>query len=195
MLGRIQVETHNVPHLLDQERIGRQLERLGPMRLQAERVPDAADRHAAQARRVRHPAQAPVSLAARRGLQGADHHAFDVRVGNRPRRPRAGFIVQTVEPVADKAAPPLPDGLRPRVQSPRNPGAGQPLATQQDDPRPPRQVRSRPGSGRQRFQALALRLRQHERSLRSPCTHALPPFVEQTHKGRHLFRFLQGQDT
>ena len=48
--------------------------------LQAERVPDAADRHAAQARRVRHPAQAPVGLAARRGLQGADHP--------RVRRPR-----------------------------------------------------------------------------------------------------------
>ena len=39
MLRRIHVQPHDAPDFLDQQRIGRELERLRPMRLQAECVP------------------------------------------------------------------------------------------------------------------------------------------------------------
>src|SRR5215831_21214345 len=43
-LRRIQIQAHDVPHLFHEERVLRELEGLGPMRLQAEGAPDAADR-------------------------------------------------------------------------------------------------------------------------------------------------------
>jgi hypothetical protein len=43
LLGRRQVQADDVPHLLDEVRVGGQLERVGPMRLEVERPPDAAD--------------------------------------------------------------------------------------------------------------------------------------------------------
>ena len=50
--GRLQVQPHDVAYFVDQQRIGRQLESLCAMRLEAERLPDAANRHRAQARRA-----------------------------------------------------------------------------------------------------------------------------------------------
>jgi len=41
MLGRRDVETHDVAHLGHEVRVGRELERLHPVRLQAEGAPDA----------------------------------------------------------------------------------------------------------------------------------------------------------
>ena len=43
-LGRMQVQTHDVAYLLDEQRIARLLEGLAAMRLQTERTPDAAYR-------------------------------------------------------------------------------------------------------------------------------------------------------
>jgi hypothetical protein len=43
-LRRIEIERDDVAHLLDQQRVRRELERLAAMRLQAERLPDAMDR-------------------------------------------------------------------------------------------------------------------------------------------------------
>lgn len=40
-VGLLQVESHNIAHLLDKQGIGRQFERLRAMRLQAEGPPDA----------------------------------------------------------------------------------------------------------------------------------------------------------
>jgi hypothetical protein len=40
---RIHIESGDISHFVDEERIGRQLECFGPMRLQPERAPDATD--------------------------------------------------------------------------------------------------------------------------------------------------------
>ena len=66
MRRRMHVQADDVPHLVDEQRIGRQLERLGAMRLQAKRAPDLLNRRAPQPARFRHAAAAPVRLAARR---------------------------------------------------------------------------------------------------------------------------------
>ena len=48
MIGRVHIQAHNVAHFFDQQRIGRQLECVGPMWLQAEGAPNPADRHPAK---------------------------------------------------------------------------------------------------------------------------------------------------
>ena len=66
-LGRVQVQPDHVAHLLDEERIGRQLERLGQVRLEAERPPDAAHRRLAHPGRAGHRPRGPVRRMSRGG--------------------------------------------------------------------------------------------------------------------------------
>ena len=49
-MRRIQVQAHDVPHLVDQQRIVGKLERFAAMGAQSERPPDAADRRLTQSR-------------------------------------------------------------------------------------------------------------------------------------------------
>ena len=51
MIGWVHIQTHDVAHFLDQLRVGRQLERVGTVRLQSEGMPDPADRHPAESAR------------------------------------------------------------------------------------------------------------------------------------------------
>jgi hypothetical protein len=81
------------------------------MRRQPEGVPDAADRHAAQASGLGHPSQTPVGLAARGRLKRARHHPLDSAVVDRPGRAGPQLIVQAIEPLLDEAAGPLAHGL------------------------------------------------------------------------------------
>ena len=43
-LRRMEIQPDDIPHLLDEKRVARQLEGLDPMRLEGERPPDATDR-------------------------------------------------------------------------------------------------------------------------------------------------------
>jgi hypothetical protein len=65
---RAQVEPDDVAHLLDEQRIVRQLEGLAPVRLQAEGPPDAVDGGGRIADRPSHRAQRPMRPAGRRGF-------------------------------------------------------------------------------------------------------------------------------
>ena len=104
---RLHVQPDDVPDLVDQLRVGRHLERLGAMRLQPKRPPDAADHRVTHARRLRHRARAPVRLALRRRLQRLDDDGLDRLVGDRPRRADARLVIQPLEPALDKLAAPL----------------------------------------------------------------------------------------
>src|SRR2546427_12844515 len=59
------------------------------MRLQPERMPDAADGRVAEAGCLGHPAGAPMRRAARRAFQRAHNHLLDLLVGDGARRPPA----------------------------------------------------------------------------------------------------------
>src|SRR2546427_8068475 len=82
---RIQVEADNIAHLLHEEWVLRVLEGFGPMRLQAEGAPDAADRALAQPTACRHRPGAPVRGLARFGLQRERHHLLHVRIADAAR--------------------------------------------------------------------------------------------------------------
>jgi len=49
--ARGEIEANNVPHLVDEQRVARQLESLDPVWLQAKRAPDAMDRRRRDATR------------------------------------------------------------------------------------------------------------------------------------------------
>ena len=91
-LGRMQVQTHDVAYLLDEQRIARQLEGLATMRLQTERTPDAAYRRRTQSTRLGHRARAPMRSTCRDRLQGLHHHPLHVVVPNRARRSRSRLV-------------------------------------------------------------------------------------------------------
>lgn len=72
MVGRVDVEADDVADLLDQQRVGRQLEGLAPVWTQPEGPPDATDGHATEAGRPCERAGAPVRGARRDRLQRGD---------------------------------------------------------------------------------------------------------------------------
>ena len=74
----VQIQPHDISHLLHEQRVGRQFERLAPMRLQAEGAPDPADSHPTQAHRLGHVPRAPARGPARGRFQGPNHHLLDL---------------------------------------------------------------------------------------------------------------------
>ena len=58
--GRVEVEPDDVLDLVDEERVGRKLEALRPVRLEPEGAPDEADRGLAHPRRLGHRPRRPV---------------------------------------------------------------------------------------------------------------------------------------
>ena len=93
MRRRIEIEPDDIPYLFDEQRIVRQLERLGAMRLQPKGVPDPTDRHVTQTDRFRHLARTPMRGAARRAFQRANDHLLHLLVRDRPSGTRPRFIV------------------------------------------------------------------------------------------------------
>jgi hypothetical protein len=107
VLGRRQIQPNHIAHLGDEVRIGRQLERLLPVRLQPKRPPDPLHRADRQAAVTCHVARTPVRRIVRLALQRAGDNGLDPRILNRPRRARARFVAQAINPLRQKPAPPL----------------------------------------------------------------------------------------
>ena len=109
---RTQIEPDNVSDFLNEQRIGRQLERLRAMRLQPEGSPNPTDGALAQAGSRRHRPTTPMRGIQRSCLQGPGHHVLDVRIGNPPRRAGSGLVQQAIQPLLQETLPPLADHLR-----------------------------------------------------------------------------------
>jgi len=107
VVGRTQGEADDVPHRVDEQRIGRQLERFGALRLQSEGPPDPRDRRLAQARGLGHPARASRRGVRRLRFQGLGHHALRVGLADRPRRSRPRLVEQAVQATLDEPRPAL----------------------------------------------------------------------------------------
>src|SRR5215831_4265429 len=107
VLGRVHIQAYDVAYLLDELRVWRQFEGIRPMGLQSKGTPYPTDRHPAQSGGLGHPARAPMRLASRCAFQGLNHNFFYFRIADLPRRTRARFIVQSFQPAAQEARPPL----------------------------------------------------------------------------------------
>ena len=139
MVGRVEVETDNVAHLVDKQRVLRQLEGLAAMRLQAEGAPDAPDAGGRDAAVPRHAARAPMRRRGRLALQRLHEDTLDLGVVDLTRDTRPRFVEQAVEAALDKALPPLADGLRRHPLARRYRLVAQTRGAAEHDPRPQRQ--------------------------------------------------------
>ena len=110
LLGRGQVPPDHVPHLLHDVRVGGPLERVGPVRLEAERPPDAAGGGLRQPAVPRHASCAPVGGVRGLGFQGLGDDPFDIVVGYRARGAGARFVGPSFEPSGDEPIAPRADG-------------------------------------------------------------------------------------
>src|ERR1700730_16270793 len=72
-LRRIEIEPNDIAYLCNELRVGRELERLDPMRLQRECPPDAVYRGGRHTRRLRHITRAPVRRVCWLRLQRLGH--------------------------------------------------------------------------------------------------------------------------
>ena len=165
-VGRVQVQTDNIAHLLDQQRVRRQLECLGAMRLQPERAPDLLDRSCG-----RGPSPAPcpglLQCVAPRGVSSSVRTITLLDLPRRSRDGRAGrgSSYNPSTPFRTKRL----RHLQTVVCDMRSRFAHYlvivPLGARQNDPRPPRQMRRRPRAMGQRVKSHALVVRQNQRYL------------------------------
>ena len=109
VLRWVQVETDDIAHFLDEERVGRDLERLDPMRLEREGLPDAANRSRRHADPLSHRSAAPVAGVAGHGLQGMADHFLDLLIADRSGRSRPWLVAQPLQSPLYEPAPPLAD--------------------------------------------------------------------------------------
>jgi hypothetical protein len=165
MRRRLHVETDDVPHFLDQQRIGRQLERLGPMRLQTKGAPDLLNRRAPQAARLGHTATAPVRLAPRRLFERPHDHLLHLRVSHPARRTGARLVIQPVQARANEPAAPFADGHLRHPQPPGHNPVVDAFGTRQNDPGTTRQLRRRARAMGQRVELHAFVGRENQRHL------------------------------
>src|SRR5262245_42805971 len=106
VIGRIQIQAHDVAHLRNQQGVRRELERLAPVRLQAKGAPHATNRHMTEAGRFRHLARAPVRRPPRRRLQRAHNHVLDLRVRDLAGRAGPRFVEQARHTIGHEPRPP-----------------------------------------------------------------------------------------
>jgi hypothetical protein len=105
-LGWCEIEPDDVAHLLDEGRVGRELEGLRPVRTQAERAPDARDRGLAHPGAAGHRPRAPVRGALRRLLQRQRDQALDRLIIDGPRCSGARRVHEPLQPVPGEAPAP-----------------------------------------------------------------------------------------
>jgi hypothetical protein len=168
-IRRVQIQAHDVAHLLDELRIGRQLERLGLVRFQAKGAPDTAHRRLAHPGRGRHRSRRPVRSVRRRLLQRLDDHPLDLLIADRARFARTRLIVQPIQPLASESPAPLADRVFAAAQPRRDLDTRLTLSRRQHDP----------ATQRERLRA---------RRTPSPTLQHLPLLISQHHvrKRRHL---------
>jgi hypothetical protein len=116
-LGWVVVEPDDVDDLVDKQRVGRQLEGVGQVRVEAEVPPDPTDRGLAQPGALGHPGPRPVGRLPGGLLQGRDHHLLDLVQRDRRRPARPVLVDQAIQPPPDEPAPPLAHrvGMHPQV--------------------------------------------------------------------------------
>lgn len=107
----IQIQADNVADLVDEQRIGRELEAFLPVRLQTEGAPDATDRGLRQPHLARHAARTPIGGVFRYRFERLGNHSVDTSIVDRTRCARARRIEQAIKPVRGKAVTPFRDRL------------------------------------------------------------------------------------
>ena len=105
-LGRVQVEPDDVEDLLHEQRVVGQLERLGAVRLELERLPDPPDTRARQPDSARPSSPATSASRSPAWTPTCDHdHVLDLLGGDRRRTTRARIVGQPVQTGLPRTGP------------------------------------------------------------------------------------------
>ncbi len=133
----VEVDADHIRQLLDKPPVCRQLEGFAPVRFQAVRVPDPRHAGMADPLRVRQRPRAPMGRVWRRGLQGGLHDGPDFpgrqALGTGTMR---GILGQTRRSRLVEPFPPQQHGRTRGLQALGNRVIGEPLGSQQANPRP-----------------------------------------------------------
>jgi len=108
LVGRVQVQPNDIPHFLNEERIGRKFETLRTMWLENECPPDAAYYTLAQSRPSCHRSSAPMSGFSRHSLQSESHYPFYISISDLPRCTGSCLVQQAIKPLFQKTSTPFP---------------------------------------------------------------------------------------
>ena len=108
-MRRSQVQANDVPDLVDEGGIGRELEGVGLVRLEPEGAPDPRDHALAHAHPPSHGAGRPVGGVLRLAFQREGDQPFDGRVRDGMWRTRAGQVDEAVEAMGKEAGTPHRD--------------------------------------------------------------------------------------
>ncbi len=128
VLRRSHVKAHHITNLFYKKRIGRELEALGPVRLQTKGLPDAGHPLIGDADFGGHLAGAPMSGIGWPTLKGQANHLGDLLVANLAGRAAAGKIGQALQTVLEKTAAPSPNSVLAKAHTLTNGRVGQTLS-------------------------------------------------------------------
>ena len=167
LIRRIQVESDDISHFVDEQRIRGKFETLTAVRRQSESPPHAMHAAPTQAASCRQRARAPVRSMLRSGLQSHSQHFFHFLITEPSRCPRSWFIQQTINAFIHKAAAPFANRLLGHAQPRRDLRITLALGTRQNDARPLGQRLHRLRSSRPLLQRLAFVVGQAQNWFRS----------------------------
>ena len=109
--GGFRYRPDDVVELVDEQRVGGELEVIDQVRLEAEVLPDLPDRGLRQPGPLGHLRPGPVRRVRRRRLQSRHDDVLDLVHADRAWPPGRGSSSQPIEAVLDEPAPPLADGV------------------------------------------------------------------------------------
>ena len=121
LLWRVEIKVDHIVELFDKPLVAAEFESLGQMRLEAVSIPNTLNRHPAEALRLGHCTDTPVSGASGGCVQSGPHHCphFFLRDTGDPPWPR-GVFLQSFQTKGEKSFPPELDCRSGNLQSPRD---------------------------------------------------------------------------
>jgi hypothetical protein len=174
---RIQVETHDVPHLLHQERIRRKLEALATVRPQPKCPPNPSDAAAAQTDSLRQGAGAPVRGVPRLTLQSQRHCLLNRGVADFAWRTWPGLVEKAVDTASDETCTPATDGPSPHSKATGHFLVVTAIRARQNDPRSHGQRLRRASASSPPLEFLPLLGAQHQSRFWPASSHLSSPCI------------------
>jgi hypothetical protein len=172
LLGRVVVEPDDVDDLVDELRIGGELEAVLQVGLETEVLPDPTNgrfrQPAALGHRRPRPVRVPTHLRAWYGLQRRDDHVLDLVERDRGRPAGAGLVLQSVQAVLGESGAPALHGRDVHGELGGDLLVGPAIGGPQHDLRSQGQVLGGLRPLRPPLQLQSFLRRQHQRRLRSP---------------------------
>ena len=173
LVGRVQIQAHDVAHLLDEEGVVGDLKAPLTVRLEAEDLPDSLHGGLGDAAALGHGAHAPVCALGRPAARGALDELGHCLVLNGPGAARPNLVVEALYAVRQVTSAPVADSEAAKLQGLGYGYVGLTVGAHQDDACAVGQGAGHRAAGSETLQLRALLLRKDD--LLSALPHTGPP--------------------